>query len=729
MGENANSRIGLLLLVLCSLAAVRAQPVADVVVFDEDDPLGRDYYDASIGFARGGSSLKLLASSRDKMPVGTNSAAVSRFSGVLRWTSTAGGDWQMHIFAPGFPLLNLSGHQNIVIALNGPSGFGAEDLPRIALTDIRSKTISAALGEFVAGGVDSDPATWQRVAIPLSRLRGERGFDFGQVKHVTLAQGGADGVAHELWIDDLRVQSSNRLVPNAPPGPVSGLVGRAGDRSVTVHWNPSAEAQVQRYRVFRRDTAAEERAWSELPQSPVLTPSVADVSAENERSYEYIVRAENELGLGEPSGHVTLTPKAFQSDDEFLEYVQGTAFDFFWFEANPANGMIRDRTQPWSAASIASIGFGLSAIPIGIEHRWISREAGVERVKRTLETLWRTPQGEGTSGTSGYKGWFYHFLNFQDATRFGTSELSSIDTALLLAGMLDAAEYFDGSDSMEREIRSLAKNIFARVDWKWMLNRGETLAMGWYPEQGFTRARWNGYNEASILYLLGLGAEKNSLEAKHWRAWAETYSWDTSYGYSFIHFPPLFGHQYSACWIDFRGIVDDYTAGKGITYFENSRRATLAQREYCIANPGNFPGYGPEIWGLTACDGPGANGTHAYIARGAPPPENDDGTIAPTAAGGSLPFTPEHSIRALRTMYDRYREKIWCGYGFRDAFNLKEDWWGADVIGIDQGAILLMAENLRTDSVWNRMSKNPVLKRGLERAGFRPLSRETRSGN
>jgi hypothetical protein len=449
---------------------------------------------------------------------------------------------------------------------------------------------------------------------------------------------------------------------------------------------------------------------------------------ENDQPYSYIVRAENDAGLSPASDPLTLTPKAFQNDADFLDYVQAAAFDFFWFEANPANGMIRDRSQPWSAASIAAIGFGLTAIPIGIDHQWISRPAGSERVLRTLQTLWLAPQGDATSKTSGYKGWFYHFLNFHDATRFGTSELSSIDTALLLAGVLDAAEYFDASNPVETAIRNLARQIFERVDWSWMLNRADTLTMGWHPESGFLRARWNGYNEASILYLLGIGADgPSALAPKHWKQWTTTYSWRTSYGYSFVHFPPLFGHQYSACWIDFRHIADDYTASKGISYFENSRRATLAQRAYCIDNPGNFPGYGPEIWGLTACDGPGSNGAHSYIARGAPPAENDDGTIAPTAAGGSLPFTPEVSTRALRAMYDRYREMIWCGYGFRDAFNLKEDWWGTDVLGIDQGAILLMAENLRTGSVWNRMRKNAILQKGLERAGFRPISQIERT--
>ena len=507
-----------------------------------------------------------------------------------------------------------------------------------------------------------------------------------------------------------------------PPAAPGGMIGRVGDRSITLHWNAIADAK--RYRAYRRQS--QNGDFTELPHSPVKTPSIADVQVQNGITYIYHVRAENEGGRSDPSELISLTPQSFKSDDDFLEYLQATAFDFFWFEANPANGLIRDRTQPTSPVSIAAVGFGLSAICIGVDHGWITRGEAADRVLRTLQTFHSAPQGPEKTGAIGHKGWFYHFLDFDDATRFRNSELSSIDTALLLAGILDARQFFSRDTDRERTIRLLADKIFDRIDWKWMLNGGDTLTMGWHPESGFISARWTGYNEASILYLLGLGAKQsNALEPKHWEAWTKTYQWRTSYGFSFIHFPPLFGHQYSACWIDGRDIADDFTARKGITYFENSRRATLAQREYCIANPQNFPGYGPEIWGLTACDGPGSNGIHGYIARGAPPAENDDGTIAPTAAGGSLPFAPRECIAALRAMYDRYREQIWCGYGFRDAFNLKENWWDEDVLGIDQGAILLMAENLRTGRVWKRMRGNEVLQRGLKRAGFRPFKSET----
>lgn len=404
-----------------------------------------------------------------------------------------------------------------------------------------------------------------------------------------------------------------------------------------------------------------------------------------------------------------LTP----SDSAFIEMVQKASFDFFWNEANPSNGLIKDRDTPGSPCSIASVGFGLTAICIAVDHGWISREAAIDRVKTTLNTFWTKPQGRDPDGYIGYKGLFYHFLDMNTAERTWNSELSSIDTALLLAGILHAREYFSSSNEDEATIRQLADSIYFRVDWQWMRNFQPNITLGWKPESGFINAWWRGYNEAMIMNILALGSPTYPVPASTWDSWTTGYTWTTYYGYSYVPFAPLFGHQYSHCWIDFRNIQDEYMANKGITYFENSRRATLAQREYCIANPGGFEGYGENIWGLTAGDGP-----DGYIARGAPPAQNDDGTISPTAAGGSFPFTPEESLAALRYMYDNYKDQLWKEYGFRDAFNLGQNWWASDVIGIDQGPIIIMMENYLNERVWNVFMENEYVSTGLDRAGF-----------
>ncbi len=496
----------------------------------------------------------------------------------------------------------------------------------------------------------------------------------------------------------------------------SPLLARVGDRSVVLHWPP---APAGRYEVFRQ---TEDGPSVCLTRRPLVQPRFADLAVTNGVTYRYRV-------TGGPGGPwtVSATPRPFASDDAFLELLQATAFDYFWREANPTNGLVKDRSTPDSFCSIAATGFGLTAIGIGIDHGWISRAAGRARVLATLRTFWEGPQGEAATGVIGHRGWFYHFLDLSTATRFKQVELSSIDTALLLAGALDAREYFDGEHPDERRIRELADALLDRVDWLWMTDGSDTLSMGWHPESGFIQSRWIGYNEAMILYLLALGARREPLPPESWTAWTRGYRWATHYGLSYVEFAPLFGHQYSHCWVDFRGIADAYLRPRGIDYFENSRRATLANRAYCLANPKGWRGYGPDCWGLSACDGPGFAPYHAYMARGAPPPENDDGTIAPTAAGGSLPFAPEVCLPTLRHFYEAYRERLWTPFGFRDAFNLTADWWDPDVLGIDQGPMLIMAENHRTGRVWRRFMKNEIIRRGLERAGFSPLDRPARN--
>jgi hypothetical protein len=239
------------------------------------------------------------------------------------------------------------------------------------------------------------------------------------------------------------------------------------------------------------------------------------------------------------------------------------------------------------------------------------------------------------------------------------------------------------------------------------------VAMGWHPESGFIQNNWIGYNEGMLIYCLGLGTTSNPLLASSWSRWTSGYTWATNYGQAFVPFPPLFGHQYSHCWIDYRHIADAYMNNQYSTYFLNSRRATIAQRAYCISNPLGRVGYGSNVWGLTACDGP-----NGYAVHGAPPAVNDDGTIAPTAVGGAIAFAPEYAVPALRQFYTQYRARIWTAYGYRDAFNLGAQWYASDELGIDQGPIVVMIENYRTQRVWQLFARNEEVQRGLERAGF-----------
>jgi hypothetical protein len=413
----------------------------------------------------------------------------------------------------------------------------------------------------------------------------------------------------------------------------------------------------------------------------------------------------------------------FETTDAILDSLQYGAFRYAWDQANPANGLIRDRSQLGSPCSIAATGFGFSAICIAVDHGWVSRADAATRVLAGLQTFWNGPQGTAATGTIGYQGLFYHFLDLNTGLRTWDSELSTIDTALLLAGILDAKQFFDGAAADEIQIRALADAIYQRVNWTFVSTCSPPCCtliwMGWKPGTGFSGfGAWTGYNEAMILYLLAIGSPTHPIPGCAWSTWTAFYAWETHYGYSYLRFPPLFGHQYSHCWVDFRLWNDTYMSGHGIDYFENSRRATYAQRAYCIANPGGFQGYGANQWGLTASDDPPP--APLYVAHGAPPAENDNGTITPTAAISSIAFAPEICIPVIENLWNNYKSVLWGPYGFRDAFNLavNPDWYGADVLGIDQGPIAIMIENYRTGRVWYRFMKNPEITAALQGAGF-----------
>ncbi len=429
-----------------------------------------------------------------------------------------------------------------------------------------------------------------------------------------------------------------------------------------------------------------------------------------------------------------------QDQAAVLDSIQYGAFRYFWLTANPSNGLCPDRASlstPGSVASTASTGFGLSAICVGVDHGWITRAQGRQRVLATLQTFWNGPQGVSTTGEIGYKGLFYHWLDMSTALRTWTSELSTIDTALLFAGIMDAREYFDDPvDPDEATIRALADSITQRADWNWTRNGTPGISMAWYPESGFSGSKWTGYNEAMIMYVMAIGSPTHAVPGSDWNTWTGTYTFSTYYTSvgPYVRFSPLFGHQYSHCWIDFRQIQDAYMQSKGITYWENSRRAALTQlafgRQYGQFESILHMGYADSLWGWTACDGPpGYAPYYGYYARGNPGGP-DDGTVAPTAAISSVAFAADSVWPCIRNMWNTRNQGIvggrayplWYSYGFTDAFNPeKSPWFDTDVIGIDQGPEILMIENHLTNAVWARFMRHPDIQDGLALAGFTPL--------
>jgi hypothetical protein len=443
-----------------------------------------------------------------------------------------------------------------------------------------------------------------------------------------------------------------------------------------------------------------------------------------------------------------LAPAAQVVLPAFYEDIEKRTFRFFWETVNRSNGLVPDRWPTPSFSSIAAVGFALTAYPVGVERGWCSRAEARDLTLATLRFFWGAPQGAATSGTTGHHGFFYHFLDMATGRRFKQVELSSVDTTLLLMGMLFAAQYYDRADPSEAEIRRLANALYARADWNFFRHDGRAgISMGWHPETGLIERNWTGYNEAMFVHILALGAPVHRVPADSWKQWTATYGgfWRGSGDTRHLAFAPLFGHQYSHIWIDFRGIYDTPMRAAGFDYFENSRRATYANRAYCAANPMRWEGYSADVWGLTACDGPGSftlpyegerRTFYGYAARGplGQPDGRDDGTIAPTAALGSLPFAPEIVVPCAQALLGRHGSRIFGHYGFFDSFNPsfryaglkletgsidpRHGWVARDYLGIDQGPILLQAANHRDDFVWRHMRRSPAIVLGLRRAGF-----------
>jgi hypothetical protein len=394
-------------------------------------------------------------------------------------------------------------------------------------------------------------------------------------------------------------------------------------------------------------------------------------------------------------------PTFLPEDEALLQELASANFQYFWEQANPDTGIVRDRCNILKQdknplGSIAAVGFGLTALCIGEKRGFISHLEARGRALNTLRFLWKK--------LPNHRGFFYHWANVETGERLWDSEISSVDTAILLCGVLICREHFKHS-----EISELAELIFDRVDWTWLSEDTRILPHGWSPETGFLQYRWDNYSEMMMIYLLGLGSTRHPLPPETWDAWKRTtFEYD---GVQYIgSFAPLFVHQYSQAWFDFRGKRDQYA-----DYFKNSVTATEVHRRFCLDLASQFPDYSEDLWGITASDSP-----KGYVVWGGPPGTGPiDGTVVPCAAGGSLPFLPRETIRVLHTIKNRYGSRGWSRYGFVDAFNPLTNWYDSDVVGIDTGITMVMAENARSGFVWETFMKNPVAQRGMQRAGFK----------
>lgn len=417
-----------------------------------------------------------------------------------------------------------------------------------------------------------------------------------------------------------------------------------------------------------------------------------------------------------------------KSDAVLVSRLQRAAFEYILRYSNPNNGLVADTSRPGSPSSIAVVGFGLACYPIAVERGWLRRAEASRRVLTTLRTLRDGPQGSEPDAM-GYKGFYYHFLDMQSGRRVWNCEISLIDTTLLLAGILTAAQYFDARG--ERELRDTAALLYERIDWPWAQHDAPTLSQGWHPQFGFLHYGWEGYNEALILYVLGLGAPTLPLPKSSFANWTLTYQWERLLGQDVLYSGPLFTHLFSHAWIDFRAVHDEFMREKHSDYFQNTCRAIALQREYCERNPRQAAGYGRDIWGISAGDGPNAPGRReffsdnrhfGYMARGAPYGP-DDGTLCPWAMLACLPFAADAALagtRCLLATYPQVCPEDRFVSGFNPSLNTESGGWLSDGwYGLDQGLLVMSIENARSGLIWDLMRDSPAVRRGLKHCGFR----------
>lgn len=421
-------------------------------------------------------------------------------------------------------------------------------------------------------------------------------------------------------------------------------------------------------------------------------------------------------------------------DDPDLDGLERDAVGYFLRATNPDNGLVADSSRPGAPCSIAATGLGLTAQVVGVERGFLPRREAAAKTLAALRFFHASAQSSAADAT-GYRGFYYHFLDMATGRRVWQCELSTIDTAILIAGVLVSGRYFSEDLDDERQIRDLARRLYDRVEWSWAMADGSEVRMGWRPEAGFLSYGWEGFSEAMLLYVLGLGSTTHPLPPESYHAWTGTFQWENLYDIEFLFAAPLFTHQLAQVWLDLRGIRDAYMRRRGSDYFENSRRATAVQRQYALRNPLRFAGYREDCWGVTAGLGPGffryrmhdgiERQSYGYLARGVPFGP-DDGTLAPWAVAAALPFAPDEARAALRHFRDAWPESV-SADGLLTSFNpsvpnreaTARGWLATEHHGLDQGPVAVMIENYRSDLIWRLTRDCPPIAHGLRRAGFR----------
>ncbi len=692
-------------LLLTALMFLSSLSFAQPYVFFSDSP-NNNYYDPSFGFNNSGSIVVMINGT--KFPVDVN----NKYSGInalrLRWKSVSGGDWGIAVAEQGWIPHDVTIKDSITFQTFSFSVIDSAALPLIYLEDTQNrKTPKQKLSNLI-NRIEED--NWVKISVPLSQfIQSPGNVDLTNIKTIYFGQDNPDGILHTIYLDEIRMISVNDT-DSTPPAIPTGLSATGYESYIHLTWAPNSEDDLAGYRLYRADSSD----FQIIGSVPETATSYNNNTGAPPKTYHYKISAYDLSGNESALSSEVIASTTSLPDSVLLDMVQEATFKYFWDFAHPVSGLARDRFGGSDEiVTSGGSGFGVMAILVGIERGFITREQAAERMLTILNFL--------STNADRFHGVFPHWLNGTTGNVIPFSPQDNggdlVETAFLIQGLLTARQYFNQSNSEEEQIRNLITSIWETVEWDWYRkDNGNFLYWHWSPNYNWAmNFPLVGPNETMITYLLAIASPTHSIPASLYHlGWASSSNYLN--GNSFYGIPlyvgwdyggPLFFAHYSFLGFDPRNKKDAYT-----NYFFNNKNHTLINRAYCIDNPHNFPGYDEDTWGLTACDGP--------FGYGAFEPNNDNGTIAPTAALSSMPYTPVESINALKSFYYEYGGSLWGTYGFKDAFNLQENWFAGSYLAIDQGPIIIMIENYRSQLLWNNFMANPEIQPMLDSIGFLP---------
>lgn len=705
-----------MLLSILSLVVINAKAQENAIFF-ADSPDGDQLYDPSWGYETAPSDLE-LAGGNDKFPVDTAHPYKGAHSLRLHWTSNSGGDWGLAVASPGWLGHDFSQLDSIVYFINARQAILEADLPQLGLEDLsNNKSTRVNVGNYISGGVDADTLTWQKVMIPISDLAaGTENCDFTRIKTIFHFQNAADGLEHLAWLDEIQAIKEGSVGPGGPPAITVGIRAKGHESRIDLLWRRNNEPDLQGYYVYR--SSAVHGPYVKINNVYHESPVYSDFLGLNDQTYYYYVTAVNiDFEESEPSDTVSAT-SIQMTDEELLVSVEEATFRYFYNYGHPVSGLTLERKGSGDVCTSGGTGMGLLTMMVGAERGFEPRDSVAVQVLKILAFL----QDSATR----YHGVWSHWINGTTGATIPFSQYDDggdiVETAYLVEGLLAIRQYFDLANPVETAIRQRATEMWEGVEWDWYRRTDDTngnlIYWHWSANYGwqmnFPIGR-DGFNEAQIVYLLAIASPTHAVPASlYYSGWCSSPTYangNTYYGYEqMVGWPyggPLFFTQYSYLAFDPRNKSDIYC-----NYFENNRNISLINRAYCLENPEGHAGYSELVWGLTASDNP-----WGYQAQ-EPRPENDNGTITPTAAISAMPYIPEESIATLKHFYHEYGDRLWGEFGFRDAFNLDENWFANSYISIDQGTQVPMIENYLSGLCWDMFMANSEVNTMLEAIGW-----------